>query len=80
MFYENDLDHIETEGIDHCYDCRAEIFILKNYFIQIKQINDEKQLKKSIAQLSYEISTNIYEKHRPKIINGRRALNIIMKK
>ncbi|CAF0767591.1 unnamed protein product [Adineta steineri] len=80
MFYENDLDHIETEGLDHCYDCRAEIFILKNYFIQIKQINDEKQLKKSIAQLSYEISTNIYEKHRPKIINGRRSLNIIMKK
>jgi hypothetical protein len=80
IFYEHDFDQIETEGIDHCYDCRAELFILQQYFIQIKNIQDEKDLKKSIAQLSYDISRNIYEKHRQPIINCLRTLNIIQKK
>ncbi|UJR34354.1 hypothetical protein I4U23_021758 [Adineta vaga] len=75
----NYLNHIETEGLDHCYDCTAEIFILKNYFFTIQHINDEKQLYQSIAQLSYEISKNISDKYRLPFLKGKRSLNIIPK-
>ena len=79
MYYEHDFDNIETEGIDHCYDCRAEIFILQQYVIRTEQVNDDKQLKTTIAKLSYDISRNIHQKHRQPIINVLRTLNIIPK-
>ena len=80
MYYEHDLNEIETEGLDHCYDCRAEIFILEKYVRKTQSIDDEILLKKKIAELSYDISRNIYEKNRQPILNTFRTLNIISKK
>jgi cap2 methyltransferase len=79
-YYEHDFDTIETEGLDHCYDCRAEIFILEKYLIKIKMLTDKIELKTKIAELSYDISRNIYEKNRQPIINCVRTLNVISKK
>ncbi|CAF4711997.1 unnamed protein product, partial [Rotaria sp. Silwood2] len=79
MYYEHDLDTVETEGLDHCYDCRAEIFILQKYLNKTKMFTDERELKKKIAELSYNISRNIGEKNRQPIINGVRTLNVIRK-
>ncbi|CAF2786733.1 unnamed protein product [Rotaria sp. Silwood2] len=80
MYYEHDLDTVETEGLDHCYDCRAEIFILQKYLNKTKMFTDERELKKKIAELSYNISRNIGEKNRQPIINGVRTLNVIRKR
>jgi len=80
MYYEHDLNEIETEGLDHCYDCQAEIFILEKYVRKTQSIDDEILLKKKIAELSYDISRNIYEKNRQPILNTFRTLNIISKK
>ncbi|CAF1476000.1 unnamed protein product [Adineta ricciae] len=79
MFYQHDLDHIETEGLDHCYDCTAEIFILKNYFTSIQHIHEKKSLFQSIAQLSHQISLNLFDKHQFPFLKQKRSLNIIPK-
>ncbi|CAF1077214.1 unnamed protein product [Rotaria sordida] len=80
MYYKHDLDTVKTEGLDHCYDCRAEIFILQKYLNKMKTFTDERELNKKTAKLSYDISRNICEKNRQSIINGVRTLNVIPKK
>ncbi|CAF1079311.1 unnamed protein product [Rotaria sordida] len=80
MYYKHDLDTVKTEGLDHCYDCRAEIFILQKYLNKMKTFTDERELNKETAKLSYDISRNICEKNRQSIINGVRTLNVIPKK
>ncbi|CAF0976606.1 unnamed protein product [Rotaria sp. Silwood1] len=64
MYYTHAFDTVETEGLDNCYDCRSEIFILEKYLHKIKTCTDESELKRKIAELSYDISRNIGEKNR----------------
>lgn len=80
MYYEHDLDTVQTEGIDHCYDCRAEIFILEKYFKKMRSFSSETETKMRIAELSYDISRNIYDKYRQPVINTIRTLDVIPKK
>ncbi|CAF1471857.1 unnamed protein product [Didymodactylos carnosus] len=80
MFYEHDLNDSEAEGLDHCYDCRAEIFILHRYLSKIQNISNGKALIQKTAEMSFDISRNIQDKTRPPITNGIRTLNVIQKK
>ena len=79
-YYEHNMDDSETEGLDHCYDCRAEIFILQEYLTKIGNITDETELKKQTAKMSYDISREIVYKRRESCIPGTRTLNVIPKK
>jgi hypothetical protein len=80
MYYKHNMDDIDTEGLDHCYDCRAEIFILQQYLNKIIRINNELELKQQTSKLSSDISRLIHDKNRPKIINSIRTLDVIPKK
>jgi trans-aconitate methyltransferase len=80
MYYKHNMDDINAEGLDHCYDCRAEIFILQQCLKKVYKINDEIDLKQQTAKLSAQISRLIQDKNRPKIIDTIRTLDIIPKK
>ncbi|GAB5365893.1 hypothetical protein AAMO2058_001097400 [Amorphochlora amoebiformis] len=47
---------VEGEGIDRCYDCTCEVYILKNYLRKWKSITDEKTLAEMVSKMSFEIS------------------------
>eukprot|EP01080_Neovahlkampfia_damariscottae_P010658 gene10658-3282_t len=53
-YYEHDIN---GEGLDHCYDCKAEIYCLEQYLKKYKP--DVKDIKKEIEQMSYEISKEL---------------------
>ena len=74
------MDRIKTEGVDHCYDCRAEIFILQEYLTKIGNITDEIELQKQTAKISSDISREIVDKRRESCIPGTRTLDVIPKK
>jgi len=52
MYYPH---NIKGEGLDHCYDCRSEIFILEQYLTKYSTLN-KKEIKNKISQLSKQIS------------------------
>eukprot|EP01028_Stygiella_incarcerata_P000864 TRINITY_DN1136_c0_g1_i1.p2 TRINITY_DN1136_c0_g1~~TRINITY_DN1136_c0_g1_i1.p2 ORF type:complete len:413 (-),score=120.13 TRINITY_DN1136_c0_g1_i1:1478-2629(-) len=63
MFYHNTIrrtmyyEHcVVAEGIDHCYDCAAEVSILANYIRKNEEFNDEEQLWELVGDLSTVIS------------------------
>jgi hypothetical protein len=52
--------NIRGEGIDHCYDCTAEIAILRNYFMKRKNIaENDPSLNEQIGRMSRQISRKI---------------------
>jgi cap2 methyltransferase len=56
-YYEHD---VEGEGLDHCYDCKSEIFVLEKYLV--KHHPEVKDLKKEIKKMSLEISLELSSK------------------
>jgi cap2 methyltransferase len=54
--YEHDVT--EGEGLDHCYDCRAEIHILSSYLEKFKAVPKDK-LAKEVGLMSKQISKQI---------------------
>jgi hypothetical protein len=48
--------NINVPGLDHCYDCSAEVHILENYCVQVTKITDPVILQQCVACLSVEIS------------------------
>ncbi|EFC42062.1 predicted protein [Naegleria gruberi] len=50
--------NVQVEGMDHCYDCRSEVFILEQYLKKYKKIENESELLKQIAELSNLVSRN----------------------
>jgi hypothetical protein len=50
---------LQGEGLDHCYDCNAELFILRNYLQKIKGIEDPEELDKQVVKMSAAISRRI---------------------
>ncbi len=78
-YYEHNMDEVDNEGLDHCYDCRTEIFILQEYLTKIQNIKNESQLKIGIAKMSRDISKYINDKNRPRFIDVPRTLNVIPK-
>ena len=75
MYYENDMDHVETEGLDHCYDCRAEIFILNEYLGKGRKFPSNMSIRKEIARMSQEISVKIEDPSRPQFLARPRTLD-----
>jgi len=47
---------VQGEGIDHCFDCASEIFVLKQFIDKFKPCASEKELLDKIATMSREIS------------------------
>jgi hypothetical protein len=55
-YYEH---NVKGNGLDHCYDCRAEIHILAKYLRKHCNIDsDTKQAEIKISKMSFEISQN----------------------
>ncbi len=53
-------DHnVHGDGLDHCYDCMSEIFILSNYLRTIKGITDEAMIERIVGRMSAQISREI---------------------
>ena len=70
----------DMEGIDHCYDCSAELFVLEQYVRKVeKKPRDEDMCERS-KQLSEHISQNIQSILRPPIIDTMSTLTVIPKK
>ena len=80
MYYEHDLEDSNVDGLDHCYDCRSEIFILSQYLKKVQRIPDENKRQSPIAIMSLDISNNIHDESRPSIVSSKRTLNVIRKK
>jgi hypothetical protein len=80
MYYKHNMDDVDNEGLDHCYDCRAEIFILQEYLTKVQKVKSESNLKTSTATMSREISEQIEDRKRPKFISVPRTLAVIPKK
>jgi hypothetical protein len=47
-----------AEGMDHCYDCSAEIFILCEY-LKKRGLTNEKDLLRESARLTYEMHSQV---------------------
>jgi cap2 methyltransferase len=66
MFYFNTVTRhslyqhdVVCEGMDHCYDCKAEVDILYNYIKDFVPISSEANIFTKIAQMSEQISASI---------------------
>ncbi|CAF1241311.1 unnamed protein product [Adineta steineri] len=80
MYYEHNMDEVENEGLDHCYDCRAEIFILQEYIKKFQKPKNEKDLKIKTAEMSADISKNIVDENRNELLGFKRTLDLNSKK
>ncbi len=79
-YYQHNMDEIKNEGLDHCYDCRAEIFILQEYLKKSNKVKTEKELKSGTAAMSAEISRKIVDQKRIPVIGIVRTLDVIAKR
>jgi hypothetical protein len=62
------FDHAVTgEGLDHCFDCASEIFILDQYLQRIRGVVDTAQRNREIASMSRQISAAISDKRTLKL-------------
>ena len=50
---------VEGEGLDHCFDCMSEIFILRTWFQKHRGVLDEKELDRLVAVMSSDLSRRI---------------------
>jgi len=57
-YYPHDIPTNNTTGYDHCFDCRAEIWVLEQYLKRVKKTPEEK-LKEEILEESKEISKEL---------------------
>ncbi|CAF3151772.1 unnamed protein product [Rotaria sp. Silwood2] len=79
MHYEHNIEYDKGQGLDHCYDCRAEIFILQQYLSKVQKITKESDLVIKTVELSSNISRNIVNKKREQVLGIARALDSIKK-
>ncbi|CAF1645437.1 unnamed protein product [Rotaria magnacalcarata] len=79
VYYEHNIQYDEAEGLDHCYDCRTEIFILQQYLSIIQNVTDEADLTKRTVQMSSDISRRIVNKTREQSLGIKRTLDYIQK-
>lgn len=76
-YYVHDTD--DSEGIDHCYDCRAELFVLEQYVRRVEKKTRDEEIHERVKQLSKDISRNIQQTYRQPIIDTIRTLAVIPK-
>ena len=77
MYYKNDMDVVQMEGLDHCYDCRAEITILEKYLTTCKKVTDSQRLRRDISAMSHEISEGISNKNQKPVFGVPRTLDMM---
>lgn len=77
MFYDNKIDGAKSNGLDHCYDCRAEIRILGQFLRKIGGVTEEAKVLSSVPKLSSTLSEHIQDPTQPAFIRGKRTLDII---
>ena len=77
MYHSHDMDAVQTEGLDHCYDCQAEITILEGYLTKVKKITDVQRLKRDISAMSHEISGGISNKNQRPVFGIPRTLDMM---
>ena len=53
------VDDVKGEGLDHCFDCSAEIFNLSIYLRKVRNIQDPTVLSEKISLMSSQISKEI---------------------
>eukprot|EP01117_Protostelium_nocturnum_P014763 TRINITY_DN5650_c0_g1_i3.p1 TRINITY_DN5650_c0_g1~~TRINITY_DN5650_c0_g1_i3.p1 ORF type:complete len:557 (+),score=125.51 TRINITY_DN5650_c0_g1_i3:342-2012(+) len=56
QYYDHD---IKGEGLDHCFDCASEIFVLGQYFRKFRKDIEEDKIDEEISNLSRHISVVI---------------------
>jgi hypothetical protein len=79
-YYKHNMDGIDTEGLDHCYDCAAEIFIIQEYLYKVRKVKNEAELKNQTDKMSRDISRKIVDGNRDSCIGRPRTLDVIPKK
>ena len=77
-YYVHDMD--DVEGIGHCYDCRAELFVLEQYVRRVEKKDRDDEIRERVKQLSKDISRSIQQTLRQTIIDTIRTLAVIPKK
>jgi hypothetical protein len=50
---------VEAEGLDHCYDCTAEIHILKAYIMMYNPSIPPSEVNEKVAEMSKRISNHL---------------------
>ena len=55
-YFPHDITLDEGEGLDHCFDCASEIFLIQEYLRKHKGIQDPDTLKKETIQMSRDIT------------------------
>ncbi|CAF3940248.1 unnamed protein product [Adineta steineri] len=76
-FYRHNMDKVDNEGLDHCYDCRTEIFILQEYIKKFRRMRNESEVQGEIARMSREISRKIVDEKRKPVLDTVRTLDVI---
>jgi hypothetical protein len=56
--------NVVGEGLDHCFDCASEIYILHQYLMQERSMADEDERNRAIVDLSRDISVECSPKPR----------------
>ena len=77
MYYDHQIDEGKANGLDHCYDCRAEIRIITNYFKRVKGMTDDAKILAKVPKWSSILSEDIQDPTQPTFIRGKRTLDII---
>jgi hypothetical protein len=75
-YYKNSDRDLFTAGLDHCFDCSAEIFILQQYVRKYEHTQNPVDVNRRTVELSKDISFRIHDKTRPLIIHPHRTLDI----
>jgi len=56
VYFPHTLQENGGEGLDHCFDCASEAFILEHYLRNLHQFSDPSKIKSAVIFLSKEIS------------------------
>ncbi|CAF4354258.1 unnamed protein product, partial [Adineta steineri] len=76
-FYRHNMDKVDNEGLDHCYDCRTEIFILQEYIKKFRKMRNESEVQDETARMSRDISRKIVDEKRKPVLDTLRTLDVI---
>ena len=62
--------NVRADGIDHCFDCISELFILDVYLQEQRKVSDEKERQRQVGKLSDSLSKAISKSGRTLALSG----------
>lgn len=65
LFHEHSVDFEEGDGLDHCFDCMSEIFILRNYLNKFGKDSSDRTVVKMSKEISLSLSNTRTIKNSP---------------